>query len=173
MMNPLIKTPLVAFAGMALFATTLSAATVWTGAATDLNYGTAGNWDNGSPGNTDGAATINNGDTVSLATAHTGTNPYTLTVAGSSTLNASANFTSTRLIIQNTGIVNLTGGAFTLPGAQNGSGLTINAGGTLNISGGTHTINQRTVNHGTFRVDGSGSGSFIGLNQMGRRHRRV
>ena len=152
---------------MALFATTLSAATVWTG-ATDLNYGTAGNWDTGSPGNTDGAATINNGNTVSLATAHTGTNPYTLTVGGNSTLNASANFTSTRLTIQNTGTVNLlAGSAFTLPGAQNGSGLTINAGGTLNISGGTHTINQRTVNYGTFRVDGSGSGSFIGLNQMG------
>ncbi len=166
MMNPLIKTPLVAFAGMALFATTLSADTLWTG-ATDLNYGTAGNWNNGSPGNTDGAATINNGDTVSLAAAHTGTNPYTLTVGGSSTLNASANFTSTLLTIQNTGTVNLTGGAFTLPGAQNGSGLTIDSGGTLNISGGTHTINQRTVNNGTFRVDGSGSGSFIGLNQMG------
>jgi hypothetical protein len=143
----------------------IQAATTWTG-ATDLNYGTATNWNNGSPGNTDGAATINNGNTVSLATAHTGTNPYTLTVAGSSTLNASANFTSTRLLIQNTGIVNLTGGAFTLPGAQNGLGLTIDAGGTLNISGGTHTINQRTVNYGTFRVDGSGSGSFIGLNQI-------
>lgn len=82
----------------------IQAATLWTG-ATDLNYGTAGNWNNGSPGNTDGAATINNGDTVSLAAAHTGTNPYTLTVGGSSTLNASANFTSTLLTIQNTGTV--------------------------------------------------------------------
>ncbi|MGA0898778.1 MAG: hypothetical protein ACO3SO_00060 [Luteolibacter sp.] len=152
------------------FSFTAQAATLWTG-ATDLNYGTAGNWDNGSPGNNDQAATINNGDTVSLATNHTGTNTYNLVVGGNSTLNASAAFTATGLTIQNSGAVNLTGGAFTLPQtsvSNNGSGaagkLQINAGGTLNISGGTHVFNERSYIYGNFRV--TGSAATISMHQI-------
>ena len=162
MKKQLIQIPLVAFAGMV--SATLSAATLWTGNANDGDlFGTAGNWDTGLPGT--GVATIGNGDTVDLSTNYA-TSIDQLIVEGSSTLNASADFTAELLTIKDTSTVNLTGGAFTLPGAENGSGLHIASGGTLNISGGTHTINQRTVNNGTFRVDGSGSGSFIGLNQM-------
>ncbi len=155
---------------LAGFSSTAQAATLWTG-ATDLNYGTAGNWDNGSPGNNDQAATINNGDTVSLATDYTGTNTYNLVVGGNSTLNASAAFTATGLLIQSTGTVNLTGGAFTLPQTSsnnNGAGaagtLQLNAGGTLNISGGTHVFNERSLIYGNFRV--SGSAASISLHQI-------
>lgn len=149
----------------------IQAATLWTG-ATDLNYGTAGNWDTGSPGNNEQLATINNGDTVSLASDYTGTNTYNLVVGGNSTLNASAAFTATGLTIENTGTVNLTGGAFTLPqtsGNNNGEGaagvLNIQSGGTLNISGGSHIFNERSIINGTFQVDGSES--TISMNQIG------
>lgn len=149
----------------------IQAATLWTG-ATDLNYGTAGNWDTGSPGNNEQLATINNGDTVSLASDYTGTNTYNLVVGGNSTLNASAAFTATGLTIQNTGTVNLTGGAFTLPQtsvSNNGVGaagfLNIQIGGTLNISGGSHIFNERSIINGTFQVDGSES--TIRMNQIG------
>ena len=175
--NPSKPTALALVGAMAIhvilsgFASTAQAATLWTG-ATDLNYGTAGNWDNGSPGNIDQAATINNGDTVSLATDHTGTNTYNLVVGGNSTLNASAAFTATGLTIQNTGTVNLTGGAFTLPQtstSNNGVGatgiLSIASGGTLNISGGTHVFTERSGINGTFRV--SGSAASISMHQMG------
>jgi hypothetical protein len=156
-----IKTPLVAFAGMVLLGSALSAATTsWTG-TTNSDFGTVTNWGAGLPG-TD-AATIDNGDEVDLSTNYA-TSIDQLIVGGNSILNASADFTAELLTIEDTGTVNLTDGAFTLPGAQNGSGLFIKNGGTLNISGGTHTINQRTVNNGTFQVEGSGS--IIGLNQM-------
>ena len=174
--NPSKPTALALVGAMAIhvilsgFASTAQAATLWTG-ATDLNYGTAGNWDNGSPGNNDQAATINNGDTVSLATDHTGTNTYNLVVGGNSTLNASAAFTATGLKIQNSGTVNLTGGAFTLPQTSsnnNGSGaagkLELNAGGTLNISGGTHVFNERSYIYGNFRV--TGSAATISMHQI-------
>ena len=173
MKKQIIQIPLVAFAGMV--SATLSAATIWTGNANDGDlFGTADNWDTGLPGNNEQLAIINNGDTVSLATNYTGTNTYNLEVGGNSTLNASADFTSTGLTIQNTGTVNLTGGAFTLPQTStnnNGNGadgvLLIAAGGTLDISGGDHIFNERTVmdTGSTFRV--TGSDATISMNQIG------
>jgi hypothetical protein len=166
-----IKTPLVAFAGMVLLGSALSAATAWTGNANDGDlFGTAGNW-NASvlPGT--GTATIGNGDTVDLSTNYA-TTIDGVTVTLNSTLNASADFTATGLTIQNTGTVNLTDGAFTLPktsASNNGSGadgvLNINTGGTLNISGGDHIFNERSTINGIFRV--TGSTSTIRLNQIG------
>jgi len=147
------------------------AATTWTGTV-DSNFGTAGNWDNGSPGNVDGVANINNGNTVNLASNYTGANTYTLAVGGNSTLNASADFTATGLAIQNTGTVNLTGGAYVLPktsASNNGVGadgvLNISSGGTLNISGGSHQFNERSVINGNFNV--TGSSATIRMNQIG------
>lgn len=160
-----IKTPLVAFAGMALLGATLSAATLWTGNANDGDlFGTAGNWNSGLPGT--GDATINNGDTVDLSTNY-GTTINKVIVGGNSTLDASADFTSELLTIQNTGTVNLTGGAFTLPaiGVNNGAGLIIDNGGTLNISGGSHIINERAWIVGDFQV--TGSAATISMNQIG------
>lgn len=150
----------------------LSAATTWNG-GTSSNFGTAGNWSNNSPGNAadDGSnnlATINNGDTVVLSSEHTGTNTYNLAVGGNSTLNASANFTATGLTVQDTGVVNLTDGVFTLPKTSannNGAGFNINSGGTLNISGGSHIFNERSTMNGTFRV--TGSNASISMNQIG------
>ena len=154
----------------------LSAATTWNG-GTSSNFGTAGNWSNNSPGNAadDGSnnlATINNGDTVVLSSEHTGTNTYNLAVGGNSTLNASANFTATGLTVQDTGVVNLTDGAFTLPKTSannNGQGsngtLSIQNGGILNISGGSHIFNERSTMNGTFRV--TGSNASIRMNQIG------
>lgn len=76
------------------------------------------------------------------------------------------------LTIQNTGTVNLTGGAFTLPqtstnnnGVEAAGILNIASGGTLNISGGTHVFNERSSISGTFRV--SGSAATINMHQMG------
>jgi hypothetical protein len=163
-----IKTPLVAFAGMVLLGSALSAATAWTGNANDGDlFGTAGNWNSGLPGT--GTATIGNGDTVDLSTNYA-TTIDGVTVNSSSTLNVSADVTSKLLTIQNTGTVNLTGGAFTLPNIStnnNGGGLTITDGGTLNISGGDHIFNERAVlNAGSiFRV--TGSTSTIRMNQIG------
>jgi|GEM_PF-1776321 hypothetical protein len=154
----------------------ISAATTWNG-GTSSNFGTAGNWSNNSPGNAadDGSnnlATINNGDTVVLSSDYTGTNTYKLAVGGNSTLNASANFTATGLTIQDTGVVNLTDGAFTLPktsASNNGQGskgtLNIQSGGILNISGGSHIFNERSTMNGTFRV--TGSNASISMNQIG------
>ena len=148
----------------------VQAATTWSGGTSD--FGTAGNWDTGSPGNNEQLATINNGDTVNLTTDYTGTNTYNLIVGGNSTLNASAVFTATGLTIQNTGTVNLTDDALTLPQTStnnNGVGadgvLNINAGGTLSISGGTQIFNERSTINGTFQVDGSAA--TIRMNQIG------
>jgi hypothetical protein len=141
-----------------------AAVTAWTG-ATDGDFGTASNWDTGLPGT--GAATIGNGNTVNLSTNYTTTVDH-LIVNGNSTLDVSASVTAKLLTIQNTGTVNLTGGAFTLPKtsvSNNGGGLTIDAGGTLNISGGDHIFNERSTINGTFRVDGSAS--TIRMNQIG------
>lgn len=145
----------------------LSAATTWNG-GTSSNFGTAGNWSSGSPGNSEQQATINNGNTVVLSSDYTSSSTYTLTVGGNSTLNASANFTATGLTVQDTGVVNLTDGAFTLPKTStnnNGAGLNINSGGTLNISGGSHIFNERSTMNGTFRV--AGSNASISMNQIG------
>jgi hypothetical protein len=145
----------------------LSAATTWNG-GTSSNFGTAGNWSSGSPGNSEQQATINNGNTVVLSSDYTGINTYTLAVGGNSTLNASADFTATGLTVQDTGVVNLTDGAFTLPKTSannNGAGFNINSGGTLNISGGSHIFNERSTMNGTFRV--TGSNASISMNQIG------
>jgi len=145
----------------------LSAATTWNG-GTSSNFGTAGNWSSGSPGNSEQQATINNGNTVVLSSDYTSSSTYTLTVGGNSTLNASADFTATGLTVQDTGVVNLTDGAFTLPKTStnnNGAGLNINSGGTLNISGGSHIFNERSIMNGTFRV--TGSNASISMNQIG------
>ncbi len=146
-------------------------ATTWTGAI-DTNFANAGNWSNGLPGETEQSAVIDNGGTVTLTSAYTATLTYGLTISGNSTLNASAAFTATGLNIQNTGTVNLTGGAFTLPKTSvnnNGVGaagiLNISSGGLLNISGGNHIFNERSTVNGTFRV--TGSTSTISLNQIG------
>ena len=150
----------------------VNAATTWNGNI-DSDFGTSGNWTNNSPGNAtdDGngnTATINNGGTVNVTSNYTGANDYRLDISGGSTLNGSADFTADRLRIRNTGTVNLTGGAFTLPKtstSNNGGGLTIDSGGTLNISGGNHIFNERSTINGTFRVDGSAS--TIRMNQIG------
>ena len=145
-----------------------AAVTAWTAGTAD--FGTAGNWSNNSPGE-DGAdftATIGNGGTANLTSNYTATDDYRLDISGGSTLNGSADFTADQLRIRNTGTVNLTGGAFTLPktsASNNGGGLTIDAGGTLNISGGDHIFNERSTINGTFRVDGSAS--TIRMNQIG------
>lgn len=156
---------------MLLFCVSNSQATLWTGSV-DSDFSNAGNWDNGTPGNTDQLATMNNGDIINLSANHIGTNTYNLVVGGNSVLNASADFTATGITIQNTGTVNLTGGSFTLPktsASNNGQGaagiLNINNGGTLDISGGTHLFNERSAVNGTFRVNGSAA--TIRMNQIG------
>ena len=153
----------------------LHAATTWTGGTSD--FATPSNWDNNSPGNAadDGSnnvATINNGDSVNLTSNYSATNQYNLKIGGNSTLNASADFTATGLVIQSTGTVSLTGGNFTLPKTSvnnNGSGakgtLNINSGGVLNITGGNHIFSERSTVNGIFRV--TGSTSTISLNQIG------
>jgi len=134
--------------------------TTWTG-ATDSEFGTASNWDNGSPGNPETVAIIGSGATVSNTVNHTGTNAYQLTVAGGSTLSSSADFTTTRLTISDGSTLNLTGGSLIVPVQSpnnNVEKIFINDGSLLNISGGVHTFNERIATHGTIstiRINGS------------------
>lgn len=134
-----------------LLGTSAYADTSWTG-ATDTEFGTASNWDNGSPGNPETVAIISTGGTVNNTTNHTGTNAYQLTVSGGSTLNSSADFTTTYFRISGGSTVNLTGGSVTVPVQtpnNNGTKIEINDGSLLNISGGVHTFNERIATYGT------------------------
>ncbi len=134
--------------------------TTWTG-ATDSEFGTISNWDNGSPGNPETVAIIGSGATVSNTVNHTGTNAYQLTVSGASTLNSSADFTTTYLKISGGSTLNLTGGSVTVPvqtANNNSTKIELNDGSLLNISGGVHTLNERIATYGTkstIRINGS------------------
>jgi len=144
-----------------LTVSSIHAATVWTG-TTDSDFGTATNWDNSAPGQVgvNEIATINNGDTVNVTTDYTAPNTYRLEISGNSTLNVSAAMTVNRLTTLAGGstLNLLDGSAFTMPKISSGNngGWTIN--GTLEISGGTHALNERLFSGGgTIRVVGSDS----------------